>query len=114
MNAISVFRTLQAKGQPMVLTRSISGVYDPITGAVAGGTEQTFTVYGITNNYKLANVATPNSLILSGDKEALISADIKPLIADKLQIMGEDWIVISINELSPQGVALMYSCQIRK
>ena len=114
MNAAGIAKTLKAKGQPMTLTRTGAGVFDPVTGGMTGGTVTTHAVYGITKNYRQADIAAPGSLILGGDKIAIISADVKPVIADKLQIMGEDWMVISINELSPQGVALMYSVQIRK
>ena len=114
MNASTIAKTLKAKGQPMTLTRQGAGVFDPVTGGMTGGVAQTFTVYGITKNYRQADIAASGSLILGGDKLAIISADVAPVIADKLQIMGEDWIVISINELSPQGVALMYYCQVRK
>ena len=114
MNASDIAKTLKAKGQPMTLTRTGAGVFDPVTGGMTGGVVETFTVYGLTKNYRQADIANSNSLILGGDKLAIISADVAPVIADKLQIMGEDWIVISINELSPQGVALLYYCQLRK
>ena len=114
MNASDIAQTLRTKGQPMMLTRTGAGVFDPVTGGMTGGTVTTHAVFGITKNYRQAEIAASGSLILSGDKLAIISADVKPVIADKLTIMGEDWVVISINELSPQGVALMYQVQIRK
>ena len=114
MDAAGIAKTLQAKGQPMTLTRQGAGVFDPVTGGMTGGVVETFTAYGITKNYRQAEIAASGSLILGGDKLAIISADVAPVIADKLTIMGEDWVVISINELAPQGVALLYYCQLRK
>ena len=114
MNSVGIAKTLKAKGQPMTITRTGAGVFDPVPGGMTGGVAQTFTVYGITKNYRQAEIAASGSLILGGDKLAIISADVAPVVADKLTIMGEDWIVISINELSPQGVALLYYCQLRK
>ena len=102
----------------MTLTRTGAGVFDPITGGMTGGVVETFTVYGITKNYnsisRLAAQNSPNSLILSGDKQAIIGATIKPLPTDTLTIMAEAWTIIAVDELSPQGVALLFYCQIRK
>lgn len=114
MTPADVAKTLKAKGQPMILTRVTSGVFDPITGGFTGGASEQFTLYGITKNYKQADIAASGSLIQGGDKQALIAATVKPLVGDTLQIMGEVWTIISINELSPQGVALMYYVQCRK
>ena len=118
MNASDIAKTLRTKRQPMTLTRQGVGVFDPVTGGMTGGVVETFTVYGITKNYnsisRLAAQNSPNSLILSGDKQAILDATVKPLPSDTLTVMGEVWTVIAVDELSPQGVALMCYCQIRK
>lgn len=118
MNASDIAATLKAKGQPMTLARISAGIFDAVTGETTGGTPEQFTVYGITKNYnsvsRLAAQNSANSLILGGDKQALIDATVKPLTGDTLTIMDEDWTVIAIDELSPQGVALMYTAQIRR
>lgn len=114
MTPSDIAKTLQKKGQPMTLTRAIAGTFDPVTGGMTGGSLQAFTVYGITKSYKLSDVNAANSLILSGDKQAIIEATVEPLVGNALTVMGEVWQVISVNELSPQGVALMYYCQCRK
>lgn len=118
MTPSDIAKTLQKKGQPMTLTRAIAGIFDPVTGGMPGGVTQTFTVYGITKNYnsmtRLSSQNDTNSLILIGDKQALIGATEKPVVGDTLTIMGEVWAVMAVDELSPQGVALMYYLQVRK
>jgi len=115
MNAASVAATLKAKGQAMTLTRVSGGTFDPVTGGIAGAVTQTFTVYGITTNYRMESVNATNSLIQSGDKMAKIGATVtEPGPGDKLTIMGDVWTVIAVDTLAPQGVALMYTIQIRK
>jgi hypothetical protein len=111
--------TMKAKGQPMTLTRTSAGIFDPVSGSAAGGVTEQFTVYGITKNYTRFNMGNSfsdaNSLIQSGDKQALIAADVvEPLPSDTLTIMGVDWVVISVNTTSPQGMTLLFSCQVRK
>lgn len=114
MNAASIAQTLRAKGQAMTLTRAIAGTFDPVTGGGTGGSTATYTVNGITKSYKLSSINQPNSLILSGDKQAIIEATTPPIVGDTLTIMGTVWSVIAVDELSPQGVALLYYAQIRK
>ena len=119
VNAENVLKMLRKGGQPMTLTRKTTGTFDPVSGSTTGDTSQAYTVYGITKNYTRFNMGNSfndtNSMVLSGDKEALIDAvTVVPMLSDVLTIMGVDWVVVSINETSPQGVPLMYSCQIRK
>jgi hypothetical protein len=110
-----IARDLQADGQAMTLTRTIDGVFDPVTGTTTAGVIQSWQVYGITKNYKLSSINTANSLILSGDKQALIGfSEVAPQVGDKLTIMAVDWQIMAVDELSPQGVALMFYCNVRK
>ena len=118
-DASDIAADLKADGQPMTLTRTTTGVFDPVTGETTGGITQTFTVYGITKNYgtqtKIGADNNPNSLIRGGDKQAIIGADVtEPAPGDTLTVMGINWVVMSLDELSPQGVALIYNLQIRK
>lgn len=118
MNSASIAKTLQSKGQAMVLTRVTGGVFDPVAGSVSGATTQNFTVYGITSNYssitRIASANQPNSMILGGDKKAIISAGVVvPVPGDTLTIMGKVWTVIAVDALAPQGTDLLYTCQVR-
>lgn len=114
MNASDIAQTLADKGQPMTLSRETVGVFDPITSSTTGAVVQTWPVYGITSNYRLSDAMASNSLILTGDKIAIIGATVPPLVGDGLAIMGTGWKIISFDEVSPQGEALMYKCQVRK
>ena len=103
----------------MTLTRNVPGAFDPVAGSATGSTSVQYTVFGITANYSRFTMAStyndPNSMILSGDKKAIIGADvIEPLPGDVITVMGVDWVVISIDTLCPQGVNLMFTVQIRK
>lgn len=115
--AQSIAADLKADGQAMTLTRTTPGVFDPVTGSAGTPIVQTWTVYGITGNFKrdMNTANEPNSLILGGDKKATICAGIVvPAPGDTLTIMGVDWTIIAFDELAPQGEVLLYTCQIRK
>ena len=115
MNAAGIAKTLKAKGQPMTLTRSSPGTFDPVTGGISGAIDQTYTVYGITKNYRQDSINSANSLVLGGDKIAVMGASvIEPVPGDRLEIRGVDWVIISVNTLDTAGIALKYDCQVRK
>lgn len=112
--ASDIAKSLKADGQAMTLTRVSGGVLDPVSGTITGEVTQTWTVYGITKRYKASEINASGGLILTGDKQAVIDATVKPLPGDSLTIMGTAWKVISVDELSPQGEALMHYVQYRK
>ena len=119
MNATGIQAKLKAKGQAMTLTHAVAGVYDPVTGSMAGATTTTSTVYGITTNYssitRLASANKPDSLILAGDKQAIIDAvSVVPVPGDTLTIAGEVWKIIAVDSVAPAGVAMLFKCQVRK
>lgn len=113
--AESIAADLKADGQLMILSRSTAGEFDPVAGAVSGDIVQQWEVYGITANYNSqTRLASQGTEIQSGDKKAIIEATVEPLPGDTLQIMGRVWRIIAVDELSPQGEALLYTCQVRR
>jgi hypothetical protein len=119
MDAASIAKTLKAKGQAMTLTRVSGGIHDPVTGSISGAVTQSWTVYGITTNYnsltRLASQSKPDSLILSGDRQAIINAGtVEPIPGDTLMASGVSWKVIAADVVDPAGTALLYKCQVRK
>lgn len=115
MNAASIRQTLRDKGQAMTLTRVSAGTYDPVAGTTTGSTTSTYTVYGITTSYAKGLTNRPDSLILSGDKQAMIDAvSVVPLPGDTLTIKGVVWQVIAVDAVEPDGTAYIYKAQVRK
>jgi hypothetical protein len=115
MNAASIAQTFKAKGQPMTLTRTIAGTYDPVTGTATGATTATYTVQGITKSFAAGLTNRPDSLILSGDKQAIVDAvSVVPLPGDTLTIKGVVWQVIAVDAVEPDGTAYIYKAQVRR
>lgn len=119
MNAADVAKKLKAKGQLMILSKVGAQIFEPVSGSISFATPQTFPVYGITANYSSIRFPAlgndPGTMILSGDKKALIEvvAGGTPVPSDTLTIMGKVWTVIAVDALAPAGVDLMYTCQVR-
>jgi hypothetical protein len=124
VNAAGIAKTLTKSGQAMTLTRTDSA-FDPVTGGASASVVDEWTVYGVTANYswKESGSAANNagSLIQSGDKKAIIQAfsdeygdEVEPKPGDTLTIMGVEWTVIAVESLNPQGVNLLYTCQVRR
>lgn len=115
MNASDIENKLKTVGQPMTLTRTISGTFDPVTGAISGGTTANFTVYGIVTSYRDGVINQPGTLIQSGDKKAIINAGTAtPVPGDNLTVYGVVWKVIAVDTLEPTGAALLYKLQVRR
>jgi hypothetical protein len=119
MDAASIAKTLKAKGQSMTLTRESPGTVDPVAGSIGTPVTQAWTVYGITANYnsltRIASQNRPDSLILAGDKQAIINAGtVDPAPGDTLTIGSAVWTVIAVDGVDPAGAALLFKCQVRK
>ena len=115
MNATGIQATLKSKGQAMTLTHAVAGVYDPVAGSMTGGLSQTTTVYGITSSYGAGITNRADSLILAGDKLAIIDAvSVVPVPGDQLTIAGAVWSIIAVDAVDPAGVAMLFKCQVRK
>lgn len=117
--ATDIAADLRADGQAMTLTRTTYSGGDAAAGDPGTPIVQTWTVYGLTKNYnsitRAASYNGTGSLILAGDKQAVIdAASVEPVPGDVLTIMGVDWTVIMVDTVDPQGVALMHKCQVRK
>lgn len=115
----SVAATMRKKGFAMTLTRTTRGTYDPISG-YSGSSLTESTVYGFVKPFGVMTVAFSSlltgsqSLIKSGDMQAIIEGIVAPVIGGTLALMGEVWSVVNFDRISPQGEALLYKVHLRK
>ena len=117
--AADIAADLRADGQAMTLTRTTYSGGDAAAGDPGTPIVQTWTVYGITKNYhsvvRASSYNGAGSLIMAGDRMAMVdAATVEPLPGDNLTIRGVKWTVITVDPVDPQGVALMYTCQVRR
>lgn len=113
------------KGQVVTLTREAAGVYNPATGAAAI-TPTTQTGSGVVFEYPITirsrggSRDEPNTLILAGDKQLLLSAlnttggtITRPQAGDRATIAGVVYTITAVGPLSPAGTDVYYECNIR-
>lgn len=108
---IAVVDLMDEFGSAMTLTRQVGGVYNAQTGAVSGGTPATFAFRGVFVNYDDANI--DGTLVKRGDRRLLMRATgmtTEPALGD---VVSEHRI-IDVRPVAPKGVAIAYSCQVRR
>ena len=112
-------KLLKGKGQSLILTRQISGTYDPVTGA-ATVTTTTQTGTGAIFDYGTKNI--DGTLIKQGDKQLLLSvvnaagtALTAPALNDT--VTDKNGIVYTLVEplktIAPAGTTVMFECNLR-
>jgi hypothetical protein len=110
-------KLLRGKGQQVTITRQVSGAYDPTTGQ-ATVTTTVQNGYGAIFDYSDKNV--DGVLILSGDKQLLLSAVnstgtalTAPEVNDTVTAGGMVRTITRIKALSPAGTTVMFDCNLR-
>ena len=90
--AATAARLLASYGQPVSITRTSGGTYDPLTGETTGQTTTTYT-----------------------DKKLLCAAfEVDPVVTDTVTVGGLDWTVMRVKTLSPAGAAVLHELQVRR
>lgn len=107
-------KQIERFGQAVTITRRVQGSYNTTT-SVAPVTETTQTTKGVTDVYKFKEV--DGSLIQVGDIKVILSAQniTAPTVNDKITLLdGTVWVVKTVDPISPGGVPIVYTCQLRK
>lgn len=98
-------------GKPMVINRSTSGVFDPVTGTSIGTVDETIAVTGIVGAFSSEQI--DGIRVLMTDKRVTLTSAIAPMVSDALTIDGVTHQIISIIESKPAGTTLAYVVQAR-
>jgi len=103
-------------GQPVTISKTEPGEYDPETGGEAPGTTVEQAAQGILLDFTGQEFQT-NSLIRQGDKKLKIAAQglaWVPGLLDKVVAQGRTWsIVPPLKEVNPAGTPILYELQVR-
>ena len=110
-------RLLKGKGQSIVITRQISGAYDPATG---GATVTTTVQTGTGAVFDYGNKDIDGTLIRQGDKQLLLSAVnaagtllTAPILDDTVTIGAIVYTIKQVKALSPAGTTVMFDVNLR-
>lgn len=103
-------------GQPVTISKTVLGEYDPETGGEAPGATVEQTAQGILLDFTGLEFQN-NSLIRQGDKKLKIAAQglaWVPGLLDKVVAQGRTWsIVPPLKEINPAGTPILYELQVR-
>lgn len=103
-------------GQPVTISKTEPGEYDPETGGEAPGTTVEQIAQGILLDFTGQEFQN-NSLIRQGDKKLKIAAQglaWVPGLLDKVVAQGRTWsIVPPLKEVNPAGTPILYELQVR-
>ena len=111
--AAEALELLTEFGQSITRTSYTVGTYDPATGANAVTTAIT-TRIGAIFDFGAGKTLERGSLIQIGDKRLLLDATAAISQQDHFTIGGIEYVVVSIGEINPAGVAVMYDIHLRK
>jgi hypothetical protein len=109
-------KLLKNFGQAATLTRIVTGAYDPATG-VGATTSTAVAVTAVLLEYSDAQRASAGGLIQQKDRKALVAVEaqtVAPDVEDTLTVGGEVFKIVACRPLSPAGVDVLYTLQVRK
>jgi len=114
--AVMALEMITEFGQPVTISKTESGEYDPeIGGEVPGATVEQI-AQGILLDFTGQEFQN-NSLIKQGDKKLKIAAQglaWVPGLLDKVVAQGRTWsIVPPLKEVNPAGTPILYELQVR-
>ena len=108
--AATALRLLQRFGASATIKRTTAGTYDPSTGTSAETVTSLATTAAVFD-YKQSYI--DGTLILQGDRYAILSNENEPKQGDHFTWQGEDFDVVNVKPLAPSGVKVIYEVQIR-
>lgn len=104
-------RLLAKYGQIVTVSRQSGGTFDPITGAVTGDTQTTFTPNVAVFDYETIQV--DGKSIQVGDKRLIMESTTAPKIGDIITLSDGDMTCVDFSTLAPGGEVVIYELQIR-
>lgn len=114
--AVMALEMITEFGQPVTISKTEPGEYDPETGGEAPGTTVEQIAQGILLDFTGQEFQN-NSLIRQGDKKLKIAAQglaWVPGLLDKVVAQGRTWsIVPPLKEINPAGTPILYELQVR-
>jgi len=114
--AVMALEMITEFGQPVTISKTEQGEYDPETGGEAPGATVEQIAQGILLDFTGQEFQN-NSLIKQGDKKLKIAAQglaWVPGLLDRVVAQGRTWsIVPPLKEINPAGTPILYELQVR-
>lgn len=111
--ALTAARLLKDKGQVVTLRQVAKGTYDVTQASVTAAPDVDVLRNAAIFEFGEGTSHERGTLILNGDKKALMEPGIEPTVRDRLVVGGTIFKIVSVAELSPGGTPVMYELHIR-
>lgn len=109
---------IKSTGITLNFTRETKGQSDPATGTRAESTYQNFSANGVVLEYSAKDSGLSHiegTVIRKDDKKILLEANgYIPDIDDEVKIKGVSFNVVGVKPLSPAGIDVIYTLQVRR
>jgi len=114
--AARVSATLAKKGGDVILRQIAEGTYDTDQGAVTAPAPTDSTLKGVLFDFASGLTTARGTLIQAGDKELYLEAKagIVPNPRHLVVVGADTYKVVSVGEINPSGVAILYTIHLRK
>ena len=114
--AVMALEMITEFGQPVIISKTEPGEYDPEQSGEAPGATVEQIAQGILLDFTGQELQN-NSLIKLGDKKLKIAAqglDWAPDLLNKVVVQGRSWSIIPpLKEINPAGTPILYELQVR-
>ena len=110
--AATASRLLTKYGMEITIKRLSGNSINPVTGAVVTGTTTTYTPQGIVQHYNDNQI--DGTRILASDRLVIVDETVEPLTTDTITLSSQDWSIISVKEVKPSTVGIVYFIQARR
>lgn len=114
--AATATRLIQGDGQPIVLLRNATADdYDPVTGVdPTVDTDTPYPLYAVVGPITVSYAMKAQGAVQVQDQLLYLEPSIvAPILSDKIYIHAQAWSIVHIDALSPAGIPLLYTIQIR-
>lgn len=108
--ATTALRLLARFGASATVASKSSGAYNASTG-VSTVTSTNNTTTAVVLDYAAKYI--DGTLILQGDKRAILASTVAPKQGDTLTFSGETYRFVAVTPIAPAGTPVAYDCQVR-
>lgn len=111
--AAGAARQIERAGAPAVLTRAVTGDYDPTIAEPDDGGTQVYNTFAVRAEYK--NSEIDGTRIVAGDVRLYVSPALatEPAPGDVITFDGVDWLVVSSRPIKPATIVACHDVQVR-
>lgn len=112
--AATAARLLADKGRAVTLQPSAQSTYNPATSVATSVAGTAATRNGAIFDFGRGVTNVRGNLVRATDRQLLLESGVAPQLSDTVVVGGETFAIVSVGELNPGGVAVLYDLHLRR